>query len=290
MNSEFSPAPSSDVAGTTEQGSHGSETTQVDSYEPTDDGQGDEGGQVAQEAAPTREDAFTSVNPDELPPELQPLYKQLQGDYTRKTQSIAQMRKENEAKIQAYDQFQRDPVGTVQGVAAQMGLTLTRAEAAQVANHAHQQGWTPQQGDPNSWDEPVNYAVQMARQQILSEISPYLGQVQQVQKVNIEKMLDESAPDWRHYEPQMMATLQAHPSLVNDPVLLYRMSVPPDVQESRATQAALKKLQAKTSAARTSGISTSRHTTNAPDKAMSFEDAVQEARRQLNSKGISGPR
>lgn len=41
------------------------------------------------------EPKFTEkVNPDELPPELQTVYKQMQGDYTRKTQEIAGLKRE----------------------------------------------------------------------------------------------------------------------------------------------------------------------------------------------------
>lgn len=49
-------------------------------------------GTVDTGAAPvhTPEDTFTNI--DQLPPELQPLAKQLQGDYTRKTQEVAPYR------------------------------------------------------------------------------------------------------------------------------------------------------------------------------------------------------
>jgi hypothetical protein len=43
-------------------------------------------------ATPSAVDSFTSIDPNSLPPELQAAYKSLQGDYTRKTQEIAQMR------------------------------------------------------------------------------------------------------------------------------------------------------------------------------------------------------
>jgi len=43
------------------------------------------------------EDSFTSVDPNTLPPELQAIYKSLQGDYTRKTQETATLRKQYES-------------------------------------------------------------------------------------------------------------------------------------------------------------------------------------------------
>jgi hypothetical protein len=46
------------------------------------------------------EETFTKVNIDELPEELKPVYKSLQADYTRKTQELARIRKEQEAQRQ----------------------------------------------------------------------------------------------------------------------------------------------------------------------------------------------
>jgi len=44
---------------------------------------------------PDEPDSFTkSINPEELPDELQEIYKSMQADYTRKTQQLAEMRKE----------------------------------------------------------------------------------------------------------------------------------------------------------------------------------------------------
>src|SRR5690242_16598719 len=42
-------------------------------------------------------DSFTPINPDDLPDELKPFAKQLQADYTRKTQQLAEQRKALEA-------------------------------------------------------------------------------------------------------------------------------------------------------------------------------------------------
>jgi len=52
-------------------------------------------------AAEPNEESFTKVNPDDLPKELQDAYKQMQADYTRKTQESAEEKK----KAQLYDQL-----------------------------------------------------------------------------------------------------------------------------------------------------------------------------------------
>jgi hypothetical protein len=48
------------------------------------------------QSAPTQE-SFTSIDPSTLPPELQAVYKNLQADYTKKTMSVADVRKKAEA-------------------------------------------------------------------------------------------------------------------------------------------------------------------------------------------------
>lgn len=57
-----------------------------------------------------QETTFTNVKPDELPEELQGIYKSLQGDYTRKTQEIAEQRRQAEQASTIYNAIQnRDP-------------------------------------------------------------------------------------------------------------------------------------------------------------------------------------
>lgn len=50
--------------------------------------------EVEQSQRATESDTFTSIDPNSLAPELQVLYKQMQGDYTRKTQGVAQRERE----------------------------------------------------------------------------------------------------------------------------------------------------------------------------------------------------
>jgi len=52
----------------------------------------------------TSNESFSSVDPKELPPELQERYKQMQADYTRKAQEIGEIRN----KAQLYDQMQQE--------------------------------------------------------------------------------------------------------------------------------------------------------------------------------------
>jgi len=207
-------------------------------------------------------------------PELMAAYKQMQRDYGSKMEDIKAQRE----KIAAYDAFSTDPLTTLQAYAKQLGYTLNRGEPTATPN-----GETPAGADPQTWDD----VYRIAEERVLKKLEPVLGRVGEVYKSNTERMLDEAAPDWRMYEDKMTENLQKHPTLANDPVTLYRLSVPPDVLESRATQAALAKLQTKAESSRTSGVSTTTKTgSGAPTKPLSFDEAVAFAKRELADKGI----
>jgi hypothetical protein len=233
--------------------------------------------------AASGEDTF--FDPRDLDPALQPAYKNMQKAFSKKMEAIAQHRQ----KIEAYDQFSKDPLGTIQTIASRLGYRLTRAEAAEVAQQAadpQTKSWEPQ-----TWDEVMAKAEERAEQRIMGKLSPIFEELQTVKKSSMEKLLDESAPDWREHEEEMIAILREHPTLAKDPVKLYRMALPPEILESRATQAALKKLQAKADSSKVGGTSTTKQQSPAvPDKPLSFNEAVEFAKRQLAEKGLRGPR
>lgn len=211
-------------------------------------------------------------------PELQAAYKQMQAAYTKKMQAIS----EQNQKIAAYDAFAQDPLAQIQKVASQMGYKLTRAQAEQL-NEKDQGQW-----EPKSWDDVMAMAEERAEQRILRKLGPVLNQVHSMRKSTIESQLMEIDPTWQQYEDQMQANLRAHPTLVNDPATLYRLSVPAEVIESRATQRALKKLEAKAQSSKVSGKSTTNRTQTSglPDGPVSFQDAVNAARKKLADEGI----
>jgi len=123
-----------------------------------------------------------------------------------------------------------------------------------------------------------------AKQQILREIGPVIANVQKLQSQNIETQLDGLDPQWRTYEDSMRDNLKAHPTLVNDVATLYRLSVPQEVVEARATQAAMHRLQKTTQSARVSGTSTARSTVPAAREVKTFADAVEAAKEQIGRK------
>ncbi len=222
----------------------------------------------------TAEDSF--FDPKELDPALMPAYKQMQRAFSKKMEAI----KADRSKIDAYDAFNKDPLTQIQTIASQMGYKLTRAEA-QAAMDSNQAPWEPQ-----TWDE----VMAKAEERVLQKLSPVFNELQNVKKQNIEKMLDESCPDWRQYEDEMTSLLHEHPTLAKDPAKLYALAVPHDVLETRATQTAIKKLQSKVQSSNVGGTSTTKpQAATLPDKSMSFNDAVAFAKARLAEQGIKAP-
>jgi len=204
-------------------------------------------------------------------PELLAAYKQMQGSYTKAMQRFA----EHRPAIDAYQRFVSDPVGVMRELATQYGMQLVQPGQDQPAA----------QQDFKSWDDVKNYFFKEFEKE---KLNPVVREVQSLKKQSIEMQLDSQFPDWRTYETEMMAKLREHPSLVNDPATLYRMSVPAEVIESRAMAAAMKKLQGKTDNAQVSGGTTVR-TQQAPSGPMSFEQAVEFARKKVAGLGLTRP-
>ena len=252
-------------------------------------GEGKAAGTTGKEAAgtPTPSEEQTFFDPKTLPPELIPAYKDMQRAFGKKMEALSKDR----TKIEAYDAFSRDPAGNLQRMAAQMGFKLTRvdAEAAVAAG-----GGGPAAGEwePKTWGEVIEKISQAAQSGLMRNLSPIIKQVAELQKNTLEKILDDNCPDWRQYEDEMTKNVQNHPSMVDDPVSLYRLSVPPEVLESRAMQAALKKLESKVKG-QSGGGGPSTTTKHQPatlgEKPLSFNEAVEAAKAILAERGITRP-
>lgn len=213
-------------------------------------------------------------------PELEAAYKNMQRAFGKKMEAIKGDRK----KIDAYDSFTKDPVTAMQNMAQRYGFKLTRAEAAQ----AVQDNQPP--AEPQTWDDVYKTAEQRAYDRVIQRLSPIINEVQSLRKSNLEKMLDDNCPDWRQYEDEMSVTLKQHPTLVSEPAKLYRMSVPPEVLESRAMQQALKKLESKAKGTVAGASTTKSKSLDMPDKPLSFNEAVEFAKNKLREQGLTAPR
>jgi hypothetical protein len=205
-------------------------------------------------------------------PELQAAYKQMQGAFTKRMQEFA---KHNE-DIDLVKQFRQNPVATLQQLNSAYGLQYV----------PRGQDQSVEQPEFNSWDDVKSHFFA----EFKKEMAPVFNEVKSLKKQNIETYLDNHHSDWRNYETEMMGILKEHPSLVGNPDMLYRMAVPPQVLEARATQAALQKIKTSGEASQVSGGSTTtKQPSQKPTGPLSFNQAVEFAKSQLASKGLRPP-
>ena len=209
-------------------------------------------------------------------PELMAAYKQMQGKFTKAMQGI----RGDQQRLDLVRQFEADPVGTIRRLAPQYGVSLL-------------EGQPPQQGEqkfePKSWDDVVSHIRREVTAELAQQYEPMLNEVKNLKTQTVQQQLDSKYPDWATYEDEMIQNLQRHPSLANDTDLLYRMSVPPEVMEARATEAALKRLKGSSDSATVSAPTATQQTSTRPKGKMSFDEAVQFARQQLKAQGIVRP-
>jgi hypothetical protein len=219
------------------------------------------------------EETFFDPRSIEGKPELQAAYKQMQGEFTRRMQKS----RAREQDLQLVDQFRANPVATLQQIAQQYGVRVLQGGQEEPSN----KDWNPQ-----SWDDVKKHFFEEFKKE---QLTPLVSEVRDLKRQNIEAHLNTNHPDWRTYEDAMMDTLRKHPTLVGDPDTLYRMSVPSSVLEARATAAALAKLKGATENAQISGGTTKQATSSEPTGKLTFDQAVEVARKRLASKGLSAP-
>jgi hypothetical protein len=223
------------------------------------------------------ENGTTFFDPNAIPEELQPAYKNMQAEFTRKMQGIADQRQ----KAEVYDQFMSDPRGSLMRMAQQYGLTLQEAAQMQQAQQQPEADWQPQ-----TWDEVMAKAEERAEARVMQRLQPLLetqvGELQQMKRSDTERKLDESWPEWRNYESEMMDILKKHPSLRDDPVTLAELATPQSVKESRMYKKALESLQAKQKASTVSGAGNAGvQSATTPSQATSFHEAYLAAKRAM---------
>jgi hypothetical protein len=223
--------------------------------------------------------------PDELKPHVEAavksIEKTLKANYTRKTQELAKSRH----KVEAYDAFEQNPVDTMKRMAENYGFQLTPRGGGQANQQQQPQNQELRDWQPQTWDEVFDKFAQrfgsQFEEKFMGNLKPVFDNIQSLTTKNIETQLSEIDPDWKLYEDDMIYNLKAHPTLAKDVGKLYRMSIPDEVLESRATQKALKKYEDKARSAKVEGKSSVRSSSSAPSKVATFDDAVKEAKRQL---------
>ena len=110
------------------------------------------------------------IDPSKLPPELQPLYKSMQADYTRKTQEVAELRKSFEAQRQAQDQSQQMFKEYLdRTLSARQEAPNPQANVAQTIRDLQEQG---------RYDEANALLVQQVQSEMKAQIDPLKQQAE----------------------------------------------------------------------------------------------------------------
>lgn len=239
---------------------------------PTNAGSSDGQGQTTASSGPGEAyESFFDPSSIKGKPELESAYKQMQGAFTKRMQETSA----HKSKIEAYDRFQQNPMETMQQLATSLGYKLVQGGAEQ-----------PKDWNPQSWDD----VMAEAEKRVLTKMEPVYGELRNLKKQSVEGYLDREYADWRTYEDDMLKTLQAHPSMANDPDALYRLAVPPAVWEARAMTKAMKKLQTSSDASTVQGANKSARPTNQePTGPLTFDQAVEIARKRVTSAGLTRP-
>lgn len=221
------------------------------------------------------EETFLSAfDPKDLEgkPELKAAYKQMLGDYTKKTMGI----KASEKKIAEYDALMKDPVASAQKFLAERGYQVVQRDPEP---GAQEKSW-----EPKSWDEVQQMIDRRAEEIANKRLNPMLKEVSSLKQQSIEARLDADYSDWRTYEEPMVAALQAHPTLANDLDKLYRLSVPHEVTEARAYKRALEKIKTSSDSSVVPGArTTSTQPSKRPEGKMSIDDAWKYALKQIGA-------
>ncbi len=189
-------AATTEISGESEVGSE--TTTEAEPVEET----------VAEEQPVEDSPPETFFDPNNVPDGLQGAYKNMQSAFTKKMQGLSGDRE----KVEAFNAFNSDPLGEIQKYASRMGYKLSRADAQEIATPT-----TPKKDwEPQSWDDVLTKAKDMAKTELMKEIQPMLGEVQAMRKATIESQLSDIDPTWQQHEDKMMEVLDKHPSMKDD--------------------------------------------------------------------------
>jgi hypothetical protein len=212
------------------------------------------------------------------------LNKQFKSAYTKKLEPV----KKERQKAEAYDAFMANPEQSLKTAAQQYGYKMVPMnQTAQQTVQTQQDGDALNNWQPQTWGEVDNTLYSRFKEKLMPELinmfRPILDNVQNLTSSNIESKLNEIDPDWKLYEDEMTANLKLHPTLARDVSKLYKLSVPEEVLKNKYTQAALKKYDEKAKSAKVSSKSSVSASSAPTNKKLSFQEAVDEAKRKLGS-------
>ena len=222
---------------------------------------------------------MTFFDPEAVPEPLKGAYKSMQGEFTRKMQDLASLKKSDDdvAKIEAFNRFAADPQATIRALAAQHGITLEQATAATNGDLASWQ--------PSTWQEVVDTTASRAQSDLMTRlepmITPMVNELQNLKSKDIRNQLDESYPEWRRHESEMKTLLEKHPSLHDDPVTLAKLAIPEAEHEAKAFKKAMGKFEKNAKSSKVSSGSIGVQSSAGSNEKLSFQESILKAKRSM---------
>ncbi len=226
----------------------------------------------------------STLDPRQLPAEIQPIWKKMQGAYTKRMQEFAPIR-EQAAIVERFYSDRDFAFQTVAQWAAQNGYSIAPlgAQHPQAQQERQRQGNAPPKvleairanlPEELKWMAEAQAPALMAAAQEL--LQPLMQHQQSQQKAGLEQEWDrlaeeltESAPGWEEHEPEMAQLLDfmqgpqmRHPKYGSKHQLLYNLVN----SNAAATAQVAKRMNAAVKNRPASGITTGRTTTNFADR------------------------
>ena len=202
------------------------------------------------------------------------LNKQFKSAFTKKLEGL----KKDRDKVDAYNNFMANPEENLRRTADQYGYKMIpKNQPSQATQGDGLTEWQPQ-----TWDEVFSRFEERIGKSLMGKFQPVFENIQNLTSSHIENQLTDIDPDWKLYEDDMTANLKAHPTLARDVSKLYRLSVPEEVLKNKYTQAALKKYEEKAKSAKVSSKSSVSASSAPMNKKLTFDEAVQEAKKRLS--------
>ncbi len=272
------------------------------------DGQGGFGQDAQTASIPqtqqAQQDSFltgATLDPTKLPPEIQPIFKKMQGAYTKKMQEAAEWRRQAEI-VERFNNDRDFGFQTVAQWAARNGFSLAPVGAGQGQQpQAQQQAFQrPNQADPRlietikanlppelQWmAEAQAPALQQAVQQMLAPLAQQLTQAQQhsTRQVmerewdDLASQLSDVAPGWEEHESEMVelldflqGTQMKHPKYGSKHALLYNLVT----GNAAATAQVTRRMQQAATNRPSSGMTTGRTTSNLADRIKNAKNSTE---------------
>lgn len=163
----------------------------------------EEGGDQGQSPPGSKQETYSEdsfYDASQVPPELQGSFKEMQGAFTKKTQQLAELRKQYEGELQG--------LGSVRQKAQVMDQLLRDQRFVDFLNTVDQQGGDEYQGD-TSEDPSVRMYLEQA-------LTPYQRRVESLERrIAAGQELAQLAakrPDYRRYQNEIAEALQENPN------------------------------------------------------------------------------